>query len=372
MKKICVITTVHAPNDTRVYYKETRSLAKLYEVVYIAPDADLLKDNRIKLVNIIKPQKRLQRILNMYNIFRLCIKQNCECYHLQDPELIIVGLLLKIIKKKKVIYDVHEDYPDYILQKEYLPKWSRYPLALIMKTYEYMAALFFDAIVVADNFVFNRFPIKKTIILYNFPDLSVFTLSKATSDKKYDLIYPGSLSREMVNIIISLVKEILKVKKDLRVLLVSPFDMSGGKEWVKQRIIEEKINEEVFVLMDRVPYTKVCSLVEESRIGLIPLPNTKKFLKNIPTKLFEYMYCKIPVVANDLPPSRQFVEGKDCCYLVDIHDPVGSTSIILNLLSDKELQRRLGINGNRLVVEKYNWEREEKKLHKLYKGILGE
>lgn len=372
MVKVCVVTSVHVANDTRVYFKEVKSLAKQFDVVYIAPEAELLQDESIKKVNITKPKSRFRRLVGFFKIWRLCADQNCEVYHLQDPELIIVGLLLKIFSRKKVIYDVHEDYPDYILQKEYLPKWSRGPLYFLMKTYERIAGSMFDAIVVADNFVNKRFPQKKTIIAYNFPDLSVFTLMETKPAKQYDLIYPGSLSKNMVNITLAVVKEVLTRKEDLKVMLISPFLMEGGKEWVRRRIKEEGINESVIQLMDRVPYTQVCNYMEESRIGFIPLPNTRKFHKNIPTKLFEYMFCGIPVVANDLPPTRQFVEGKNCCFLVDVNDSAKTASVILDLLADVELQIKMGETGNRLVKEQYNWEKEEKKLLGLYQHILGE
>ena len=36
--KVCILTTTHQPYDTRVFHKEAKSLAKVHDVVLIAPE----------------------------------------------------------------------------------------------------------------------------------------------------------------------------------------------------------------------------------------------------------------------------------------------------------------------------------------------
>jgi len=38
--KACMLTTVHQPYDTRIFHKEAKSLAKVHNVVLIAPDEE--------------------------------------------------------------------------------------------------------------------------------------------------------------------------------------------------------------------------------------------------------------------------------------------------------------------------------------------
>ena len=374
MSEICVVTTVHIANDTRVYFKEVRSLAKEHKITYIATNTELIEDANINIVNYKKSNSRIVRMLSFWKVWKLCKKQKCEIYHIQDPELILTGLMLKVFSGKKVIYDVHEDYPDYILQKEYLAKWVRLPLSTIMKFMEWLAGRSFDYILTADRGVYERFPSKKTEVIYNFPDLSVFKLQESAPPKIYDIIYPGTLSKHMVYSILDLTKEVLKTKPDFKVLIISASKATSSitLEWIREQMSERGIANDTVELMGRVPYLLVCLYIEQSKIGLIPLPNTPKFQKNIPTKLFEYMYCGIPVVANDLPPTRQFVEGKACCELVDIDDIAHSASVIIELLKDEEQRTLMGKNGHQLVCDQYNWENEEKKLLSIYKKVVGE
>lgn len=373
MSEICVVTTVHIANDTRVYYKEVRSLAKKYKVTYIATNTELIEDANIKIVDYKKPNSRIRRIFNFLKVWRLCKDQNCEIYHIQDPELILTGFMLKIFSGKKVIYDVHEDYPDYILQKEYLAKWVRLPLSKSMKFMEWLAGKIFDYILTADRGVYKRFPSKKTEVIYNFPDLSVFKLQESAPPKLYDIIYPGTLSKHMAHSILDITKEVLKTKPDFKVLLISASKATSSItiDWIREQIRERGIENDAVELMGRVTYSRVCLYIEQSRIGVIPLPNTPKFQKNIPTKLFEYMYCGIPVVANDLPPTQQFVEGEGCCELVDINNIPYSARVIIELLKNEERRTLMGKNGHQLICDEYNWEKEEKKLLAIYKKLVG-
>src|SRR6185436_14970568 len=57
----------------------------------------------------------------------------------------------------------------------------------------------------------------------------------------------------------------------------------------------------------RLAHTEVPAWLRSGRIGWVLLQAVPKFMKNIPSKLFEYWACGLPVLASDLPPSRRFV-----------------------------------------------------------------
>src|SRR5438445_7916118 len=106
-------TSVHPANDTRIYYKECKTLASVgYKVSLIVSDTPPIKDKSINIVSVnYKAGNRLARMLvTTFKIYRECLKWNADVYHFHDPELIPIGLLLKL-RGKKVVYDVHEDVP---------------------------------------------------------------------------------------------------------------------------------------------------------------------------------------------------------------------------------------------------------------------
>jgi len=372
-KRVCILTSVHFNNDNRVYYKEVLSLRNLgYEVVYIAPDLQERIENCIQYINVDKPTQFVKRLLNFYKIFKLAKKQKCYVYHFQDPELIPTGLLLKWFTRSKVIYDVHEDYPSDMLTKYYLKSWERLFFYYLVRFFEYLSDKCFDAIVVADNFVYKNFNPEKTIILYNFPSLRLMKEVEEQFEKKnnkeYDIIFPGALSKFVTEMIIDIVKEANSRGYILKCLLISPFDFNGGKQWVLDKIKELSI-EAQFTLMDRIPPYEVPRYLKLSKIGLIPLPNTLKLRANIPTKMFEYMFNELPVVTANLPPSEQFLEKDSFGYLVDPNSSSEYTDRIIELLTDENKAHQMGALGRQLIEEKYNWENEEVKMNTLYEKL---
>ena len=110
-KKVCILTSVHTPFDTRIFHKQAKSLLKAgYDVTLIAQhDRDELVGG-IRIIALPKPKNRLRRMLGTWRVCKLAFKQKAEIYHLHDPELLQIGLLSKILGKK-VIYDVYEEYP---------------------------------------------------------------------------------------------------------------------------------------------------------------------------------------------------------------------------------------------------------------------
>ena len=94
-KKVCILTSVHTPFDTRIFHKQAKSLLKAgYDVTLIAQhDKDELVGG-IRMVALPKPKNRLWRMLGTWRVFKLALKQKAEIYHFHDPELLPWGWLL--------------------------------------------------------------------------------------------------------------------------------------------------------------------------------------------------------------------------------------------------------------------------------------
>lgn len=371
--RVCILTTVHDYNDNRVFYKETLSLSSFgYEVFYIAPNASKVNNKEINCVDLIPEKRAIIRLLKSFQVFQLAKSLKCDVYHFQDSELIIVGLLLKAFTKAKVIYDVHEDYPSQMLTKFYLKEWMRKPLYHIMRSLEKICNKYLDAIITADNFVANHFSPTKTTIVYNYPNVELLNraLKNVPCEKKWDVIFPGSMSKFTADMILKIVKEVKERGYDIKCAIISPFNFEGGIDWVRKRVLELKMKHDDFLIMKNIPPYEVPFYITSSRIGLVPLPDTAKMRSNIPTKIFEYMYYNLPVITGDLPPSRQYILRSNSGFLVNPNSANDYADKIIYLLKHPDILEEMGQNGHNLVVEECNWANEERKLEKIYIKLL--
>lgn len=370
--KVCILSSVHSALDVRVFHKEARTIAHAgYDVTLIAQhDRDEIIDG-VKIIGLPKPKNRLQRITWLtLKVLLLALKQRADVYHFHPPELLPVGVLLKLFTRKKVIYDVHEDWPREIRTREWIHPLLRGIIARVFGVFECLCTRLMDGIILAGDAI-RHLPRDKTIVVHNYAVLEYSNKLdqevKYTDSDNYVLIYVGGL------VGIRGVYEMVKAMEFL-----------SGRHRVKLRLIGKFVNKKIedkvrslqgfsrVELLHWVPYEEVYRYLSKAHIGLIlfhPLPN---HIESMPNKLFEYMSVGLPIIASNFPLWKEIVEGNKCGITVDPLNPKEIAQAIEYLLGHPEVRQEMGQNGRRAVMEKYNWENEAKKLLALYRQLLNE
>src|ERR1700680_566387 len=108
-RRVAHITSIHSPNDNRIFERECKTLASAgYHVCLIAPALnDAVKDG-VEIMAIPRNQSRLKRMVKtVWQAYRTAMRSGAEICHLHDPELLPIGLLLRMVGKA-VIFDSHE------------------------------------------------------------------------------------------------------------------------------------------------------------------------------------------------------------------------------------------------------------------------
>lgn len=366
--KICHLTSVHSRYDTRIFIKMCSSLAKVpeYEVYLIVADG---KGDEIKnCVNIVdigpKTGSRLNRITKIVNkVSKKAVELNADIYHLHDPELIRIGLKLKKMGKK-VIFDAHEDLPKQLLTKPYLNKPLRWILSKILSIYENYACKKFDYIIAATPSIRDKFLkiSKNTVDISNFPLLDELYLENSWENKKDEVCYIGGIT------IIRGIREIIKAFEyieNIKLNLAGEFENKELEDEIKQYKGWEKVNYFGFVGRD-----KIIEILDRSKTGLVTLHPTINYIESQPVKMFEYMSAGIPVIASNFPLWKEIIEKNNCGICVDPLNPMEIADAIKYIIEHPEEAKKMGENGRKAVIEKYNWDIEEKKLYKIYNRLI--
>ncbi len=374
--KVCILSSVHIALDNRVFYREARSLQRAgYDVTLIAVhDRDEIRDG-VRIIGLPRVP-RWQRPRLWLNLFRLARATQADIYHFHDPELLLVTPFLRLLTGKPTVYDVHEVYADFIQVKDYMPAWVRYPLAWIFRRAEPLLARLQSALIFADDQIaasFARLDCPKTT-LFNYPLPSLVAAGDAATrnltDRPPVVLHLGGHERNRgTALMIRAFHWVLEQRPDARLLLVGPYTPTGLRQEVEADIERYGIAQAV-TLTGRVPFDRVGDYLTQAAVGWVAWQNVPKNAKNIPTKLFEYMAYRLPIVSSDLPSTRPFVRSGENGYLVQADDPQAHAEAILRLLNSPDLARRLGDAGHALVRRRFNWRTEETKLLALYDSVL--
>jgi hypothetical protein len=361
---------VHPRGDTRILVKELRTLAAagLGAVCLCVQDGrgDEVLEGGVSVIDLgPKPASRVGRsIVGSYRVWRTVRRLRPRVVHFHDPELIVVGLLLKLFGFR-VIYDVHENVPQQILQKTWLPKLVRTPVAICAKGVESLGSAVFDGVVAATPPIASRFPARKTVLVQNFPlPEELRPVDPAPMrDREPLAVYVGGISE--IRGIRGMVEALALVPSHygLMLSLAGTFSSDSLRHALVGSPGWSCVREAGW--LDRGAVARVMG---RARMGLLILHPVPNYVESQPIKLFEYMSAGLPVIASDFPLWRDM--AGECSLFVDPLDPQSIADAMVWILDHPDEAERLGMKGRELVEKRFNWAKEGEKLVQLYGRLL--
>ncbi|HSW02149.1 MAG TPA: glycosyltransferase family 4 protein [Sedimentisphaerales bacterium] len=369
--KVCVLTSVHIPFDGRVFYKEACSLVKAgYNVTLIARHDKEETVAGVRVVPLPKPRNRLHRMTAvLWRLYRLAVRENADVYHFHDPELMIVGLLLKL-GGKRVIWDVHEHYPNAILDKYYLSRPLRRVVSTVFDWFERAVVRFYDYVIYTTPFVGARYQ-KITVRSGRIENYPIIELSRVFERNPQDrIIYLGAMSKTRGLLeVIEAFSRVVRRHPSWELCLVGSSRPQAFEREMKDASVHRGVEANV-KFVDWVPYEEKERLSSQASMGVITYLPYSNNTSCLPNKLFDYMLVGLPVIASDFPLYREVVEPNRCGILVDPSKPEEIAGAMEYLIEHPEEARQMGDNGRRAVFEKYNWEKESERLLQIYDTVL--
>lgn len=372
MLEIIHFSTVHFRDDSRIRSKMMSSLQTRYPgmVALYVQDG---KGDEIDAYNgypVVDTGPRMRRLSRMsrggWRMFRAVLKARPKIAHFHDPELIPWGVLLRLCGIR-VIYDVHEDYPEAVRGNFRLPPFLRKTMPMVVGFIEWASAPFFSAIVAATPTILERLPSQKSVLVRNWPMMHEFYAPSGIPmrERPREFAYIGSITFQR-NIIgmLDAVEMAHEGKAVLR--LAGDFIISSEEATAREHPGWKDVRYDGWVSR-----SEVAQILNTARAGLVVLQPVERFKLAYPIKLFEYMAAGIPVIASNFPLWREFVDEARCGLLVDPERPEEIAKAMLWMIDNPEEAEAMGRRGRAAILERYNWDQEADALIQSYERILG-
>jgi glycosyltransferase involved in cell wall biosynthesis len=357
-RPVVMLANGHPPFDTRIFVKEARTLVRAgYAVSIILPhDKDEEKEG-VKILATAPIRHGFHKLfLSPWNILRKALAQpRRSIFVIHDSDIVYMGILLKLLGRK-VVYDAHEDTPLQINYQHWIPKPLRKPYGWMYFIIEKVCGWMFDAIIVAEPIIARYFPKKKTYLVRNFPSATSFREHPGMpyASRKSWMTYVGALTEP---------RGLYEMLEGARAAAAATsFEFVLGGKFSPPHLEADVLKRYKVNFLGWVSYGGLVDLLFESKVGIIiPHPNPR-YVTNYPVKLFEFMAAGLPVIASKEGEAAKFVQECNGGILVNPLHPQEVCDAIVWLFAHPDEAQAMGARGQKLIFERYNWEKEQETL----------
>lgn len=369
---ICHITSMHRWDDDRIYERAACCLARNgHTVSVIAARSSSESINGVEILAVSPRSGWRRRIFCSRDAWRLARSLGADIYHFHDPDLLPWMLHLKSLGYR-IVYDSHENFIVRFYQWR-LPNTVRGPLARAFRWFERWAVERFDGVVTPDAHIFELFSdiCRDGAVVRNTHDIQ--RLDNNVIKHKKDpvpVLYtsgsnlPDRNCDEMILAMPLILREIPEAR-----LRYAGFYGTDYRKHLAELAEKQGVKDRVEFLEAR-PYFEHFSRSFAATVGCVFLKDSPKNRHANSNRLFEYMYCGLPVLAEDLPGPRSVVQAANCGIVIDSSRPEAIAEAFVHLARNPALCEEYGINGQRAVRENYNYASDLEELESLYRRIL--
>lgn len=195
----------------------------------------------------------------------------------------------------------------------------------------------------------------------NLPEGGIFREKFNISKDDRLIIFIGRVHEiKGLDLLIDAFKELADSEADVKLAIVGPDD--GYMDALNSRIAECGLSDKVIVTGPLYKKEKQEALVD---CDLFVMPSK---YESFTTSGLEAMACGKPLVLTKNNHIHDWVDGSVGLACDD--DKMSLKDAMAEVLFDEELSKKFGMNGRRLIQEKYNWDMINEQILNIYESII--
>ncbi len=364
-RRIVLASLLKPLNDTRMFEKMGVSLARTeaYEVHVIGyPSREEMSDPSIHFHPLPKFSRLgFGRIRARLKALQFAIKVKPELLIVTTHELLGVAILIRILFGARIIYDIQENYYRNILYTHAFPRGTRTIIASLVRFKERIISPFIHHFILAEKGYLTElsFVKNKCTVIENKCQLPAGFQRKPGSDF-IELIFSGTLAESSgVFLAIDLAKKLHSVESKIKLTLIGYCAQDNVL-----RKIKREISGHPFITLrgghELVAHTSIMNALATANFGIIAYPVSPHIKNKIPTKLYEYLACELPILLQNHPPWTAICAPLHASITLDFENPDIGT-VLGKIHADHFYLRKL---------DGMTWSTEEQKLLDLVRSIF--
>src|SRR5690606_20204033 len=309
------------------------------------------------------PRLGLQRILEPFRIFQKIRELDPDILMITTHELLFAAVTFKMMRKASIIYDIRENYFRNILFLPSFPLVVRPFLALWVRAWEKILSPFVEYIIVSEKGYLKELPFtgNKTVVIENKVKRSAIAPPIETTGRSgLRLLFSGTLAESTgVFTAIHMAETLHQSDPNVSLIIIG---YCAQRETLQQ--IKSLTDNRDFITLvggdHLVPHDEIMSAIAKADAGIIAYPPNPSTRNTVPTKLYEYLGAKLPIVLINHPPWMELCAPYPAAVIFDPR--FIKPDILLPQLKETDFYATS-------PGEEVFWELEGKKLVALVEGV---
>lgn len=345
---------IHENYKGKCYCKETLSNLEVHRAwIYVSQSKAVIS----RLLNY------FSFVISAFFVGLFKIKKQ-DVLMVESPPLFlgITAYLLAKLKGAKMIFNVSDLWPESAEKLEIISNKTLLSMATKLEEFCYRKAALVSGQTqgIVKN-ISSRFPEKKVYWLKNGVDINFYDVNKTIEEnawrkehnytcEDFILFYGGIIGHAQgLDVILNAAKQLENYENIKFVLL------GNGPE--KERLLKLKAELRLNNLQfyDAVPKSQMQKIIMDTNASIIPLKRLDLFKGAIPSKIFENLALKKPIILGVEGEAEElFIQQGKCGVSFTSEDSEDLAKQILHLYNNPDLVKELGENGLAYVSENFN------------------
>ncbi|MDL2314888.1 glycosyltransferase [Bacteroidales bacterium OttesenSCG-928-C19] len=364
MKQPRIVISVNSnlETDQRVHKVAQTLYENGYDVLVVGQKrgskiADYKKDYKTNRFRLFFYRKVFFFIDFNIRLFFYLLFTKADIFLSNDTDTILPNYFVSKIRKKKLVFDAHEMYPE-VPELAHRPRTKKIWERIENYTFPKLKNAYTVCQPIAD--IYNeRYNISMKVVRnIPFAKKEVEETKDLKQEGKKILLYQGAINtgRGLEWII-----DTMPLLDDCIFYIAGDgYQLPQIKQYAKERNLDNKV-----IFLGAIPFQDLHSYTVNADLGISLLANQGlNYYYSLPNRIFDFIRAQVPVLATGFPEIKNIVENYHIGRCIDHYEPNYLAGVIKEMLSEEK-----DTEGFAKANKELTWENETKVLLDIFNNL---